>query len=85
VIDTGIGIKESDFDIILQPFQQAGTIAGKPRTGTGLGLSICNKLVTMLGGRIFIESTPGKGSTFTFTLPLSRAQTSKRTRKLIHK
>ncbi len=71
VQDTGIGISERDRARIFEPFQQAGTAAQQWRQeGTGLGLSIARRLVEMLGGQLIVESEPGKGSTFRFTLPL---------------
>ncbi len=70
VIDAGIGIPESDADKIFDKFHQLGdTRSGKPR-GTGLGLAICREIVQYLGGTIWCESRPGKGSRFHFTLPV---------------
>ncbi len=71
VRDTGIGIKPEDMDKIFKPFSQVETSLARSHEGTGLGLSICGKLVGMLGGTIRAESEWGKGSAFTFTLPLS--------------
>ena len=70
VRDTGIGIKPEDMDKLFQPFRQIDTGLTRRHEGTGLGLSICQKLVQLLGGKIGVESEWGKGSTFTFTLPL---------------
>lgn len=71
VADTGIGIAKKDFGKIFEKFNQVrGGITDRPK-GTGLGLPICKHIVESHGGRIWFESTPGKGSTFTFTLPLS--------------
>jgi GAF domain-containing protein/anti-sigma regulatory factor (Ser/Thr protein kinase) len=67
--DTGPGIAAEDQERIFQEFQQAGSDAGKPQ-GTGLGLALAKKFVEMHGGKIWVESEVGKGSTFTFTLPL---------------
>ena len=70
VIDTGTGIPDGDFGKIFDKFKQTGTVLkGKPR-GTGLGLPICKEIVAYHGGRIWVESEPGKGSTFSFTLPI---------------
>jgi PAS domain S-box-containing protein len=70
VIDTGMGIEGVDQEEIFAKFSQVRkTIAGKQK-GTGLGLSICQHVVESHGGRIWVESEPGKGSTFSFTLPL---------------
>jgi PAS domain S-box-containing protein len=70
VIDTGIGISENDSEKVFEKFRQAGdTMTGKP-TGTGLGLSICKQIIEYHGGEIWVESQPGVGSRFSFTLPL---------------
>ncbi|MHC4270337.1 MAG: HAMP domain-containing sensor histidine kinase [Planctomycetota bacterium] len=69
VIDTGKGISEDDHERIFDKFKQTGTVLkGKPK-GTGLGLPICKEIVAHHGGRIWVESELGKGSTFSFTLP----------------
>ena len=68
VRDTGIGIKSEDQDRIFEEFQQAGP--GKAVEGTGLGLALAKRFVEMHGGRIWVDSVVGTGSTFTFTLPL---------------
>lgn len=67
VKDTGIGIKESDLSMIFGRFSQ--TQSQYTHLGTGIGLSICEKLSEMLGGKIWVESEYGKGSTFYFTIP----------------
>jgi signal transduction histidine kinase len=67
--DTGPGIAPEDQERIFLEFQQAGSDAGKPQ-GTGLGLALAKKFVEMHGGKIWLESEVGKGSTFTFTLPI---------------
>lgn len=70
VHDTGIGIKPEDMGKLFIPFRQIDTGLARNHEGTGLGLSICLRLVEMLGGTIRAESEWGKGSAFTFTLPL---------------
>lgn len=70
VSDTGIGIKEEDLGKLFLPFQQIESGLTRNYDGTGLGLSISKRLVTMLGGSIGVESEAGRGSTFTFRLPL---------------
>ncbi len=67
--DTGPGIAAEDQERIFLEFQQAGSDAGKPQ-GTGLGLALAKKFVEMHGGKIWVKSEVGKGSTFTFTLPI---------------
>ena len=72
VSDTGIGIKPEDQTQVFEAFQQVETAGvGRPE-GTGLGLTLAKKFVEMHGGRIWVTSEGGRGSTFTFTLPLSR-------------
>ncbi|MFZ5918266.1 MAG: PAS domain-containing protein [Chloroflexota bacterium] len=73
VIDTGIGIKPEDMASLFEPFHQIETGLSRQHEGTGLGLSICKRLVELLGGEIGVESEPGAGSTFTFTLPVREA------------
>jgi len=70
VIDTGGGIPEVDQETIFDKFKQSGTAIKGKQKGTGLGLHICKEIVKHYGGRIWVESEQGKGSTFTFTLPL---------------
>ncbi|HME55307.1 MAG TPA: ATP-binding protein, partial [Candidatus Lokiarchaeia archaeon] len=72
VIDTGIGIKKEDVDKLFKPFRQIDNSITRRYEGTGLGLSICKKLVELLGGKIWVESEWGKGSTFSFALPVAR-------------
>jgi signal transduction histidine kinase/DNA-binding response OmpR family regulator len=70
VTDSGIGIAPGDQTKVFEKFKQVGdTLTDKPK-GTGLGLPICKEIVEYHGGRIWVESVPGKGSTFSFTLPL---------------
>jgi signal transduction histidine kinase len=69
VSDTGIGIAPEDQAAIFEEFRQVGTDVIHKREGTGLGLALTKRFVELHGGRIRIESEPGKGSTFTCTLP----------------
>jgi PAS domain S-box-containing protein len=73
VMDTGIGIPEAQRDLIFEPFRQADGSITRKFGGTGLGLSICHKLVTLMNGRMWLESREGAGSTFFFAIPLSPA------------
>ena len=71
VTDTGIGLKPNDLERIFDPFEQVNGSAGRQYKGTGLGLSLTKKLVELHGGRIWAESAgEGKGSKFSFTLPV---------------
>ena len=70
VIDTGIGIPPAEQVSVFDSFHQVGETAGGTREGTGLGLPITKRLVEEHGGHIWLESEPGKGSRFTFTIPL---------------
>jgi signal transduction histidine kinase len=70
VCDTGPGIAAADQAKIFEEFQQADSSITRKKGGTGLGLSIAKRIIEMHGGRIWVESEPGKGSTFYFTLPV---------------
>jgi signal transduction histidine kinase len=72
VSDTGVGIAPEDQEAVFEEFRQVGT-AAKKIEGTGLGLTLCRKFVELHGGRIWVESELGVGSTFTFSLPLRSA------------
>jgi len=69
VSDTGIGITSEDQATIFEEFRQVGTADAQKHEGTGLGLTLAKKFVELHGGRIWVDSEVGKGSTFTFTLP----------------
>jgi signal transduction histidine kinase len=74
VADTGVGIAPEDQARVFEQFGQAGdTLTDKPR-GTGLGLPICREIVEHHGGRLWLESRVGRGSTFSFSLPLTPAE-----------
>lgn len=76
VVDTGIGIAPEDQSSVFDQFIQVGdTLTDKPQ-GTGLGLPICKQIVEHHGGRIWVESELGQGSSFTFTLPVTRVDES---------
>jgi len=68
VIDTGIGMSPEQVEGLFQPFYQIDSPANRQYRGTGLGLAISRRLTEMLGGRISVSSTLGRGSTFTFTI-----------------
>jgi PAS domain S-box-containing protein len=71
VIDSGIGLKETDLERIFQPFEQADNSAGRKYQGSGLGLSLTRQLVELHGGRIWAESDgEGQGATFRVALPI---------------
>ncbi|MBP2031275.1 signal transduction histidine kinase [Methanohalophilus levihalophilus] len=70
VSDTGIGIEEEDLGIIFEPFRQVDASHARKYEGTGLGLALVKQHVEMHGGSILVESEVGKGSTFTFEIPV---------------
>ncbi len=72
VSDTGIGIAPEDQEKIFEEFRQVGSDYARKREGTGLGLTLTKKFVEMHGGKIWVKSEVGKGSTFTFTLPVRK-------------
>ena len=72
VHDTGIGIAPDDQEAVFEEFRQVGRNYTNKQEGTGLGLALTRKFVELHGGRIWLESEPGKGSTFTFTIPTRR-------------
>jgi signal transduction histidine kinase len=70
VIDNGIGIKEEDQERIFEPFSRLKNGLLGERGGTGLGLTVVKQIVERHGGQVWVESEYGKGSRFTFTIPL---------------
>jgi signal transduction histidine kinase len=70
VADTGIGIAPGDQARIFEPFVQVETAPGRRQEGSGLGLALARRLVDLQGGRIWVDSAPGAGSRFHFTVPL---------------
>jgi signal transduction histidine kinase len=73
VSDTGVGIGPEDQEKVFEEFRQVGT-ADKKAEGTGLGLTLCRKFIELHGGRIWVKSQLGAGSTFTFTIPVRRGE-----------
>jgi signal transduction histidine kinase len=71
VTDSGVGIAPEDQEAVFEEFRQVGT-ADKKVEGTGLGLTLCRKFVQLHGGRIWVKSQTGAGSTFTFTIPIGK-------------
>ncbi len=73
VSDTGPGIEPDHQQRIFDAFQQVDSSSTRKKGGTGLGLSISRRIVELHGGRIWVESIPGQGSTFSFSLPVRLA------------
>ncbi|MBW3545088.1 MAG: PAS domain S-box protein, partial [Bacteroidetes bacterium] len=73
VSDTGIGIPEEKLQLIFNKFEQASASTNYTYGGTGLGLAITKQLIELQGGRIWVKSTPGKGSCFSFTIPYKKS------------
>jgi len=80
VEDQGRGVPQEKLDMIFERFQQGDASDSRALGGTGLGLAICKKVVEQLGGRIWAESEPGKGSRFLFTVPAGRIEGGAETR-----
>jgi PAS domain S-box-containing protein len=74
IIDSGIGIEKEKLELLFKPFMQIDTGLTRKHEGTGLGLSISKKLTEMLNGEIDVESTIGKGSVFTVSLPINNTK-----------
>jgi signal transduction histidine kinase len=72
VADTGHGIEPEQQQLLFRPFQQIDSSLTRKHAGTGLGLSLCRRFIELHGGRIWVESEPGKGSTFRFAVPVRR-------------
>jgi signal transduction histidine kinase len=70
VSDTGVGIAPEDQAAIFEEFRQVGRDDARKQEGTGLGLTLAKKFVELHGGKIWVQSQVGQGSTFTFTLPV---------------
>ncbi len=71
VKDSGVGIAKKDQSVIFERFKQIGDVQTDRPQGTGLGLPICAEIVQFFGGKLWVESEEGEGSTFTFTVPIS--------------
>jgi signal transduction histidine kinase len=73
VADNGIGISAADQQVIFEKFRQVGDMMTQKPQGTGLGLAISRQIISHFGGRLWVTSQPGAGSTFSFTIPLPPA------------
>jgi PAS domain S-box-containing protein len=82
VSDTGVGIPLDQQEGIFSEFHQLDCPSGRHQDGAGIGLALTRRLVELLGGEIGVESEPGRGSTFTFTLPIKVLSRSKRIKEL---
>jgi len=76
VSDTGPGVAPDEKEKIFAKFYQIAEVNGENSKGTGLGLAIAKALVELHGGKIWVDSEPGRGSMFSFTLPVSDPQSS---------
>ncbi len=74
VVDSGIGISTENQKLIFDEFRQLDGTTTRKYSGTGLGLAICKKIIDLLGGKIWVDSLEGSGSTFSFTIPLKYIQ-----------
>ena len=77
VQDTGIGIAPEDQAKVFDEFQQVGKASDRSREGTGLGLTLAKRFIELHGGRIWIESAVGKGTTFTFAIPIATSEAAR--------
>ena len=69
VADNGVGIDPDDHDRIFEVFERLHVLDDDSATGTGIGLALCERIVERHGGEIWVDSEPGEGTTFSFTLP----------------
>jgi PAS domain S-box-containing protein len=76
IVDSGIGISREKISVIFEPFVQAETLKGDCRSGVGLGLSIVDRLVSLMGGKVVVDSEVGRGSSFVVLIPLRLAESS---------